>query len=154
MGGEARLRFRGTAVFHAIINYGFLHQLLPTRCRESRVFESPVRCFLQRLRQVSPGYNAVILFTSRFIDGLTDPIGGYLFSRCSFRWGKMRPWYAFETNAAVNLISCCFDSCRLGFCFRLLALQSAISASGGYRTYPKAANSATISFFIHYFGRS
>ena len=42
--------------------------------------------------QVSPIYNAIILFTSRFIDALTDPIGGYLFSRYSFRWGKMKPW--------------------------------------------------------------
>ncbi|CAF3948432.1 unnamed protein product [Rotaria sp. Silwood2] len=48
--------------------------------------------FLLDTAKVSPAYNAIILFTSRLIDGLTDPIGGYLFSRCSFRWGKMRPW--------------------------------------------------------------
>ncbi|CAF1015848.1 unnamed protein product [Rotaria sp. Silwood1] len=52
--------------------------------------------FLLDVAKVSPAYNAVILFTSRLIDGLTDPIGGYLFSRCSFRWGKMRPWILFS----------------------------------------------------------
>ncbi|CAM4739895.1 unnamed protein product [Rotaria magnacalcarata] len=52
--------------------------------------------FLLDVAKVSPGYNAVILFTSRLIDALTDPIGGYLFSRCSFRWGKMRPWILFS----------------------------------------------------------
>ncbi|CAF3461872.1 unnamed protein product [Rotaria socialis] len=52
--------------------------------------------FLLDVAKVSPGYNAIILFTSRLIDALTDPIGGYLFSRCSFRWGKMRPWILFS----------------------------------------------------------
>ncbi|CAF1003270.1 unnamed protein product [Rotaria sordida] len=52
--------------------------------------------FLLDIAKVSPIYNAIILFTSRLIDGLTDPIGGYLFSRCSFRWGKMRPWILFS----------------------------------------------------------
>jgi Na+/melibiose symporter-like transporter len=42
--------------------------------------------------QVSPAFSAIILFTSRMIDALTDPIGGYIFSRVTFRWGKMKPW--------------------------------------------------------------
>ncbi|CAF0855457.1 unnamed protein product [Adineta steineri] len=56
-----------------------------------------INYFLLDVAKVSPIYNAVILFTSRLIDGLTDPIGGYLFSRFSFRWGKMRPWILFSS---------------------------------------------------------
>ncbi|CAF1267765.1 unnamed protein product [Adineta ricciae] len=63
-----------------------------------------INYFLLDVAKVSPNYNAIILFTSRVIDGLTDPIGGYLFSRFSFRWGKMRPWIFFS----APLVAACY----------------------------------------------
>ena len=42
--------------------------------------------------QLNPFYSSLILFVSKAWDALTDPIVGYLISRCNCRIGKLRPW--------------------------------------------------------------
>ncbi|CAF1009640.1 unnamed protein product [Didymodactylos carnosus] len=55
---------------------------------------------------VSPSYNAGALFTSRVIDAITDPIGGYFFQRFSTKWGKMRPWILFSAPLVAVTYFC------------------------------------------------
>ncbi|XP_025110709.1 sodium-dependent lysophosphatidylcholine symporter 1-B-like isoform X3 [Pomacea canaliculata] len=52
--------------------------------------------FLLEVAEVKPSYVAVVLFSGKAWDAVTDPACGYLVQRTSSRWGKMRPWILFS----------------------------------------------------------
>lgn len=48
--------------------------------------------FLLEAISLPPSYLSTILFSSRIVDAITDPIMGYLMLKTRTRFGQKRPW--------------------------------------------------------------
>ena len=59
--------------------------------------------FMLEIARLSPSELAVILFSGKVWDAITDPIVGYIVSKTSTRFGKLRPWYF--SNSDLNKIT-------------------------------------------------
>lgn len=52
--------------------------------------------FLLEVAEVKPSYVAIVLFSGKAWDAVTDPMCGFLVQRTRTRWGKLRPWILFS----------------------------------------------------------
>ncbi|KAM7533348.1 hypothetical protein Aperf_G00000123568 [Anoplocephala perfoliata] len=57
--------------------------------------------FLLEAINLPPSYLSVILFSSRMVDAVTDPITGYLVLKTRTRFGQKRPWLLFSSPVFV-----------------------------------------------------
>ncbi|KAL8622452.1 hypothetical protein ACOMHN_034117 [Nucella lapillus] len=56
--------------------------------------------YLLEVAQLKPSYVAIVLFTGKAWDAVTDPTCGYLVQHTHTRWGRMRPWILFTAPFA------------------------------------------------------
>ncbi|XP_070195752.1 sodium-dependent lysophosphatidylcholine symporter 1-A-like [Littorina saxatilis] len=58
--------------------------------------------FLLEVAELRPGYVAIVLFSGKAWDAVTDPTCGFLVQRTRTRWGRLRPWILFSAPFAVS----------------------------------------------------
>ncbi|XP_076440769.1 sodium-dependent lysophosphatidylcholine symporter 1-B-like [Babylonia areolata] len=56
--------------------------------------------YLLEVAELKPSYVAIVLFTGKAWDAVTDPTCGYFVQRTRTRWGRMRPWILFTAPFA------------------------------------------------------